>query len=358
MNRILIAIHSLKVGGMERVASKLANLFEDRKNLEIHIVLYGIKRDVFYTLDPAIIVHKPSFEFDNKNRTKSTIKTLFYLRKKIKNIQPDTVLSFGEYWNNLVLLATLGLKAPIYIADRSTPLKNLGKFQNMLRRYLYPKAHGLIVQTEKASQLYKKKFKSLKIKVIGNPISNIVVQKTIQRENIILTVGRLIETKHVDRLIKIFSKLKVTDWKLVIVGANAKKQNTKEKLEHLVNYLKLEDQVVFAGNQKDVTSYYLKSKIFAFTSSSEGFPNVIGEAMAAGLPVVAYNCMAGPSDMINDSENGFLIPVFDDELFLSKLKTLMSNDDLRILMGANAKASIKKFNQNNISEKYLDFILN
>ena len=62
--------------------------------------------------------------------------------------------------------------------------------------------------------------------------------------------------------------------------------------------------------------------------------------------------------MINDSENGFLIPVFDDELFLSKLKTLMSNDDLRILMGANAKASIKKFNQNNISEKYLDFILN
>ena len=86
MNRILIAIHSLKVGGMERVASELANHFIERKDLEIHIILYGIKRDVFYTLDPTIIVHKPGFEFDNKKRTASTLKTLFYLRKKNKKL--------------------------------------------------------------------------------------------------------------------------------------------------------------------------------------------------------------------------------------------------------------------------------
>ena len=80
--------------------------------------------------------------------------------------------------------------------------------------------------------------------------------------------------------------------------------------------------------------------------------------MSAGLPVVAYDCIAGPSDMINDSENGFLIPVFNDELFLSKLEMLINNDDLRILMAENAIESIKKFDQKTISEKYLDFILN
>ena len=355
---IIFTIHSLQVGGMEHVMSKLANNFITNKDLYIHIIIYGIKRDIFYKLDPNIIVHKPTFEFNKKNRTVSTLKTLFFLRKKIKNLQPDTVLSFGEYWNNLVLLATLGLNIPIYIADRSTPLKNLGKFQNILRKYLYPKAQGLILQTEKAGEIYRKTFKNINISVIGNPISNINVQKNIQRENIILTVGRLIETKHIDRLIKIFSKMDPSNWKLVIVGANAKQQKTNEKLEELVKDLKLENKVIFTGNQKDVVSYYLKSKIFAFTSSSEGFPNVIAEAMSAGLPVVAYDCMAGPSEIITDNEDGFLIPLFDDTLFQKKLEFLMKDDNSRNLMGLKALENMKRFDSKTISSQFLKVILN
>ncbi len=357
MNKILIVIHSLKVGGMERVATELANSFGAQNNLEVHIILYGIKRDIFYSLNQNIVVHKPNFKFDNHNRTVSTIKTLIFLRKKIKSLQPDTVLSFGEYWNNLVLLATLGMKVPVYIADRSTPMKNLGKVQNSLRQYLYPKAEGLIVQTEKAKDIYKKSFKNLQIEAIGNPISQMDSQNNIVRENIILTVGRLIETKHQDNLIHIFSKLKALDWKLVIVGANAKKQNTKEKLEKLIKNLKLEDRVILVGNQKDVTAFYLESKIFAFTSSSEGFPNVIGEAMSAGLPVVAYDCMAGPSEIISDGDDGFLVPVFDDVFFQQKLKFLMKNEDTRKIMGLKAARNIKKYNSNVIAEKFLKVIL-
>jgi hypothetical protein len=76
-----------------------------------------------------------------------------FLRKKVKNIDPDTILSFGEYWNNLVLLSLYGLKYPVYISDRSQPDKDLGRVQNRLRDLLYPKAAGFIAQTSKAKEI-------------------------------------------------------------------------------------------------------------------------------------------------------------------------------------------------------------
>ena len=356
--KIAILVHSLKVGGMERVASELANSYAMNADIDLHMILYGIERDIFYSLDKNITVHKPEYEFNNKQRTLSTIKTLFFLRRKIIELNPDTVLSFGEYWNNMVLLASLGLRVPVFIADRSAPMKDLGKFQNLLRKYLYPTSEGLIVQTDKASKIYKQKFKNLGISVIGNPTSSMPPKKIIQREKSILTVGRLIKTKHIDRLIKIFSELDAPDWKLVIVGDNDKKQNTIEKLESLAKDLNIADQVIFVGNQKDVISYYLKSKIFSFTSSSEGFPNVIIEAMSAGLPVVAYDCMAGPSEIITNGEDGFLIPLFDDEMFVKKLEFLIKNENVRIGMGFRASLNSVRYNIDIISQQFLKVILN
>lgn len=356
MKRILIAIHSLKVGGMEKVTSGLVNYLAHKEDLEIHLMLYGIKRDVFYEINPNITIHKPSFEFDNNNRILSALKTLVFLRNTIKDLNPHSVLSFGEYWNNMILLSMIGLRIPVYIADRSTPLKDLGKLQNLLRTLLYPKAKGLIVQTKLAKKIYIKKFRKLNIEVIGNPISSIN-SSTVKRENVILTVSRLIETKHIDRLITIFSKLRVPEWKLVVVGENAKKQNTRERLEKLVYDMNLTKRVVFAGNQKDVNSFYLKSKIFAFTSSSEGFPNVIVEAMAAGLPVISYDCAAGPSEIITNGEDGFLIPLFDDCLFQKKLEYLMENEEIRYKMGLKAATIKDKFRCDIIYERFLKMIL-
>jgi len=343
---------------MERVVSQLANQFVNKEYLDVHIILYGIKRDIFYLINDKVKIHKPDFPFDNSKRLISTVKTILFLRNKIKILQPTAVLSFGEYWNNLVLLSTLKLKTPVYIADRSTPFKNLGRFQNFLRKILYPTANGLILQTEKARQIYQKQFKNLDITVIGNPIREIKTKDNIKRENIILMVGRLIDTKHQDRLIKIFSKIDLSNWKLILVGDDAVKQKNKEKLRQLIYDLKLENKVILAGKQKDVESYYLKSKIFAFTSSSEGFPNVIGEAMSAGVPVIAYDCLAGPSEMIRDDYNGFLIPLFDDKNFQKKLELLMRDDELSLNIGDKAKINIKRFNTKFISEKFLDVILN
>ena len=107
-------------------------------------------------------------------------------------------------------------------------------------------------------------------------------------------VGRLIKTKHQDKLIEMFAKVSLPDWKLIIVGYDHLKQHNMERLKELAKNLDIEQRVVFTGKQDNIDEIYSKSSIFAFTSSSEGFPNVIGEAMAAGLPVIAFDCVAGP----------------------------------------------------------------
>ena len=97
---ICLLIPSLQAGGMERVMSELSWHFSKKKEVELHLVLYGIKQEIFYTLPDNVIIHKPTFRFKNSFRLIYTLKTLGYLRKTISRIRPDSVLSFGEYWNS------------------------------------------------------------------------------------------------------------------------------------------------------------------------------------------------------------------------------------------------------------------
>ena len=344
---------------MERVMSELANYFVGRKQTEVHMVLYGKEPEIFYPLLPEVILHRPAAAFNNKYRTWHSIKRLYYLRNEIKKIRPDTILSFGEYWNSFVLLALSGLKTPVYVSDRCQPDKSLGRKHDWLRRFFYCKANGIIVQTRIAKEIYKRFLPEDKLFVIGNPIRNIKPDKSeIKKENIVLSVGRLIKTKHHDELIKIFARIDNQEWKLIIVGDDAIKQKNKQKLQELITELQADDHIELAGKQKDVGEFYLRSKIFAFTSSSEGFPNVIGEAMSAGLPVVAFDCAAGPAELIEDRETGYLVPLFDYEAFEDRLKLLMYDDNLQKEFGKNGQQKIKEFSVDHIGEKFFRTILN
>jgi GalNAc-alpha-(1->4)-GalNAc-alpha-(1->3)-diNAcBac-PP-undecaprenol alpha-1,4-N-acetyl-D-galactosaminyltransferase len=249
------------------------------------------------------------------------------------------------------------LNLHIYVSDRCQPDKRLGIFHDLLRRLLYPNAAGVIVQTSKAKETYQRLLPNTKLIVIGNPIRAIPTEPEAKRENIVLSVGMLIRSKNFDALIKLFAKINVPDWKLVIVGDDVHKQQNKVKLQTLVKELKYEDKVIFAGLRSDVDTFYRKSKISAFTSSSEGFPNVIGEAMSAGLPVISFDCTAGPSEMITDGKDGYLIPVNDYSLFQERLEQLMVDTQLRKEMGSKAIESIQKFSINNIGAKYFSFIM-
>lgn len=356
ITRVCFAIHSLQAGGMERVMSELINYFAANQQYEVHVVLYGIKRDQFYPISENTIVHKPAFEFDNSQRLKSTMKTIGFLRKEIKKINPVSVLSFGELWNNMILLSLIGTKIPVYVSDRAQPNKSLGKVHDALRRKLYPKAKGIIVQTQKALEIFKTMYSHNNFKVIGNPIRPIH-ERGMLRENNILMVGRYIKSKQQDVLIEIFSQLNAPDWKLILVGYDHLKQENQKHWEALAAKLNIANRVVFTGKHDDVEHYYLTSKIFAFSSASEGFPNVIGEAMSAGLPVVAFDCIAGPGDLVMDAKNGYLIPMTDKKLFTEKLQFLIDNPETRETMGKNAKEFIKKFELNYICSEFEKFII-
>lgn len=350
--KICFVIPSLQPGGMERVMTELLNYLSSNNSYELHLILYGHKREIFYKINDSIILHKPPFDFNNTYRFYYTLRTLLYLRKEIKKIKPISILSFGELWNNFVLLSSLGLKIPVYISDRSSPAKKYNNFQECLRKILYKNASAVIVQTIKAKEIYKQKIKLKNLVVIGNPIRSISSNNIINKENIVLTIGRLINTKHHDQLINIFLKINMPGWKLVIAGDDAQKQNNREKLEKIIIDNNAFDRVILAGTVRNVDELYLQSKIFAFTSSSEGFPNVIGEAQSAGLPVIAFDCIAGPSELIKDGYNGFLVPLFDYKEFEKKLSLLMTDENLRYELGKNARESIKKFSVENICERF------
>ena len=228
--KVALVIHSLGIGGMERVMAHLIQEFSTYENVEVHVILIGNKREVKYNLPNSVTIHKPEWEFNNNKRFWHTLKTVAFIRKKLKEINPNTVLSFGEMWNNLLLIASLGLHFNIYVSDRSIPGKNLGKLQNLLRNKLYPLAKGFIAQTEKSEKIAKKYKWNNNIQVIGNPVPAFTFSTNNLRKQNVLMVSRLIKTKKVDRLIDMFASVNQTkSWKLIVVGGNAKKMNLLEE---------------------------------------------------------------------------------------------------------------------------------
>src|SRR5690606_33721252 len=141
----------------------------------------------------------------------------------------------------------------------------------------------------------------------------------------IISVGRLVKSKNFKELINIFAQIGDREWKLIIVGDGPEHQN----LNKLVHKLQITDQVFLVGQHDDVDFYFSRSSIFAFTSLSEAFPNVLNEAMAFPLPVISYDCIAGPSDMIINNHNGILVPLNDSQNFKNHLELLMSDQDKR-----------------------------
>ena len=349
-NSICLVLPSLTSGGMERVMSELANEFV-RMNIEVYFILLS-KKPHFYELDQQIIIVEPDFTIEELGRIIFTVRNFIYLRRALKSCRAKNILTFGGRFNSFVISATLGLNKKVFVSNRSRPGISYGRFLDILNPMMYCIATGIIAQTEAAKNYEFAKTKHKNILVIGNPILKIKSNFQL-KENIILNVGRFIPSKQQKLLIEIFSRTNYMDWKLLLLGDGP-------ELEFVKSYVKetnLERHVIFAGNIKNIDDYYNRSKIFAFTSNSEGFPNVLGEAMSVGLACISFDCKAGPSELIENGKNGFLINSGNEEEYREKLEMLMNDDILREKLGEEAKEKVAQYGIKIIGQKYLDFIL-
>ena len=167
-----------------------------------------------------------------------------------------------------------------------------------------------------------------------------------QSRKIILASGRLHKFKQFDLLIKTFSSLESNfpDWDLVILGDGEERKD----LSSLSITLGLQDRIYLPGSVGNVSDWYERADLFVLSSSVEGFPNVLLEAMTYGLPCVSFDCDTGPRDMIINGVNGVLVDPKDRELgMITALTKLLTDRDFRKKLSANSvllrdKYSVKR----------------
>jgi GalNAc-alpha-(1->4)-GalNAc-alpha-(1->3)-diNAcBac-PP-undecaprenol alpha-1,4-N-acetyl-D-galactosaminyltransferase len=352
LKKIVFIIPTLTPGGAERVISVLANNFVKYKNFEIHIVLL-VGGSIFFDLSDKIHVHQPPFYYKNYSRIVFTIFLGIYLRKTLKKIRPDFILSFEGRFNSFVLINAIGLKSKCFISDRSSPLYSYGIYLDFINKFFYPNSYGIISQTNIAKEKMLQKITHNNISVIGNPIKSLSLNNSSKRKNIILNVGRFISTKNQELLLNYFYEIENEDWELWYVGEGPLLESVKQRTIEL----DISSKVKFLGNQKNIEKYYTQSKIFAFTSTSEGFPNALGEAMGAGCACISFDCISGPSDLITNNVDGILIKTNQHEDFKTRLMELMHSEFKINYLGTNAIEKITtNYSEELISYKYFDFI--
>ena len=172
-----------------------------------------------------------------------------------------------------------------------------------------------------------------------------------QDKKIILFVGWLIERKGLNYLLDSMSQIKNQNALLLVIGEGL----LELKLKEYTKKLGISDQVKFLGSKHpDELPYWMNaSDILVLPSLSEGRPNVVGEAMASGLPVIASN-VNGTPEFIEDGQNGFLVPAKDSKAITEKLLKLLDSEEMRFDIGKKAHESIieKKLTWENCASNY------
>ncbi|QNR24753.1 glycosyltransferase [Croceimicrobium hydrocarbonivorans] len=345
-----LVIASLSSGGAERVISLLANNLADQvAQINLIVLTQGPR---FYELDPRIKVYEPDFKIEDLGRLKFTIRNFLWLRSLWKKLNASAALSFGGKYNAFVLLSALGKGQKIFVSDRSRPSISYGKFLDKVNPIIYRRAAGIVAQTERAKTLMARATGHKNIKVIPNPVPQIP-EGTEMREKVILNAGRFIGSKHQDWLIQYFEQIEDQDWILRFLGEGPLWDKVKAKAAQSPK----KEQIEFLGNVNPIVPYYQKAGIFAFTSTSEGFPNALGEAMSAGCPVISFDCEAGPADLIENEVSGYLIDEGNHEDYINKLKLLVAEFNKREELGAAAREHMKRFEETEICMNYLNFML-
>jgi GalNAc-alpha-(1->4)-GalNAc-alpha-(1->3)-diNAcBac-PP-undecaprenol alpha-1,4-N-acetyl-D-galactosaminyltransferase len=336
--RLALVISSSSGGGTERVVTHLANGWAARGQ-DVHIVTFD--QDVLADcpldsrvgrtdVSPATSMIPPVRLWDRVQG----------LRRELRELHPDAILSFGDRTNVQTLLAARGLHIPVLISERVDPdMRLLSKSWSMLRSWSYPSAQTLVVQTESMRTWAEKRFQGLRTRIIPNPVVIDSADSTHQ-SSVIVAAGRLIPQKGFDVLIRAFAAVAsdFPEWSLEIFGEGPERPS----LEVLVERLELSNRVRLPGC-RELKDHLPSAGVFVVSSRFEGFPNVLAEAMAHGSAVISTRCRGGASELVHDGIDGRLVAVDDATALANALQELLSAPDERRRLGTAARAVCERF---------------
>lgn len=350
--KIDFIIGSLRSGGAERVVSTLANHFAE-KGYQVRIITF--KEGDRYSLNKNIErlrFHNnlPIFNYALARAFVYLIKFYFF-----KKNRPDIISSHI----NLMGLVTIpisklfGIK--IIVSEHNNHVASSKiKMTSLLWKYLYPLADAVTILTSYDYPFFSSKNK--KVIVLPNPSSFKPYNgQDGSRENSILAIGDLDKYHHkgFDNLIEIAHGVikERDDWKFVIVGEG---DNGLEFLKNKIKEQGLENNIIFTGFRSDVQDIMHKSSIFMLSSRFEGLPMVLIEAASQGMACIAYDCVSGPSEIIDHNINGLLINDQNKEEMVKNTIMLIDNEVMRTTFSSNAPKSVDKFSIEKIGKKWED----
>lgn len=279
------------------------------------------------------------------------------VRRRICDFGAELVLSLPEDIGIYVIPAMFGTGIPVVVSERNNPwVMPYKKVSRVLRWLVYPFAAGLIFQTERAASFFPKGQQKKGI-VLPNPLDLSRLPEVYDgpREKTVVSAGRLDDQKNFPLLIEAFGKFRKThpDYKLVIYGEGAKRQELEEKAARTLP----DGSWELPGRVSDLPRRISRCGIFALSSDYEGVPNVLIEAMAAGTPSVSTDCApGGAAALIRNGENGLLTPVGDADALAEALCYMADHAADAARMGREAVALRETLDANVVAPRWIGYL--
>jgi glycosyltransferase involved in cell wall biosynthesis len=341
--RIALVISSLGAGGAERVMITLANHWAASGRAVTLLTFAPPGSRPYYAVDPRVSLRELDVVASSRRwrSLHQSLRRIFVLRREIRAIQPDVVISFLAKINIVTVLATRGLDVGVIVSERNNPLRQVvNPVWRRLRLRLYGLADRLVTPSRGVLASLPAAV-SARGRVIPNPVDLPEPSPRRADGRTLVAVGRLDEQKGFDLLLPAFARIAGDhpDWRLVIWGEG----DLRAPLEALRDRLGLADRVQMPGVTERPGQWIDDAALFVLSSRYESFGNVVTEAMAAGLPVIVTDCPWGPGEIVRHGVDGWLVPPEDVAALAEGLDLLMGDDALRAGLADAALRSVRRF---------------
>ena len=350
--RISLVCISLRGGGTERIVCRMANYLVARHDATIITLAPG---ECFYELHPKVRVVQPVMDRKPAAKPLRVLSQMKHLFTASRREGAEVCLIFGEDITAIgILLARLAGTRTVWGFFRGTPQRSLSGLTGALNPWACKLASRVVVQTAAARTALAGAYPTERLHVWPNPIE-VPEHFTPQaaRQSMILNIGSIGRLKNQEALLRIFKQLhRGGNWRLTFVGDGPGRLALEAESAKFLE----KDTVFIAGEVRDVAAYFSRAKIFAFTSLSEGFPNALAEAMAAGCACISYDCPTGPSELIEHGVSGFLVEPGDEAEYARLLQRLIDEPHLRERFSRNARKSMERFEESMVMDRLEELI--